>query len=144
MREPMPANPEGSTQHTQPSPSRQKAAEGADPARQDSNAEVINSLRRAWRPGATSTVRFRDRDAVLITDPRHVMHVLVQRQYNYQKRPAHRAQRLIGRGLLSSVDELWEKQRKLLHSQFTATAVRRHDSQITARRLSTDSHQRTS
>ncbi|MFH9954758.1 cytochrome P450 [Streptomyces roseolus] len=74
-------------------------------------------------PGAAPTV--------LVTDPDAVRHVLAQHPDRYVKR-SHRARVLVGDGVLSATGEAWQRQRRLLQSQFTGPGMRRYEGRITA------------
>ncbi|MCB5179773.1 cytochrome P450 [Streptomyces antimicrobicus] len=108
--------------------------------------ELEPALVRAWRAGGGELVHlfararerlggiaaFRLGDAhptVLVTDPRAVQHVLALRADRYVKR-SHRARLLIGDGVLAATGEAWQRQRRLLQSQFTGRGMRRHEQRI--------------
>ncbi|MFH8255306.1 cytochrome P450 [Streptomyces roseolus] len=74
-------------------------------------------------PGAAPTA--------LVTDPDAVRHVLAQHPDRYVKR-SHRARVLVGDGVLSATGEAWQRQRRLLQSQFTGPGMRRYEGRITA------------
>lgn len=74
-------------------------------------------------PGAPPTV--------LVTDPDAVRHVLAQHPDRYVKR-SHRARVLVGDGVLSATGEAWQRQRRLLQSQFTGPGMRRYEERIAA------------
>ncbi|MFE5791398.1 cytochrome P450 [Streptomyces sp. NPDC056503] len=74
-------------------------------------------------PGAAPTV--------LVTDPDAVRHVLAHHPDRYVKR-SHRARVLVGDGVLSATGDAWQRQRRLLQSQFTGTGMRRYEGRITA------------
>ncbi len=97
---------------------------------------VIDLLSQASRHGPVSSFELQGRRVVMVTQPPHVMHVLVHRADRYQKR-SHRAQDLLGQGLLSSAGELWARQRRLVQPQFTTRGMRQFEKDITgaARRM---------
>ncbi|WP_282692482.1 cytochrome P450 [Streptomyces sp. CC208A] len=74
-------------------------------------------------PGAPPTV--------LVTDPDAVRHVLVLHPDRYVKR-SHRARILVGDGVLSATGDAWQRQRRLLQSQFTGPGMRRYEERIAA------------
>ncbi|MBT2544177.1 cytochrome P450 [Streptomyces sp. ISL-44] len=67
---------------------------------------------------------------VLVTDPQAVQHVLALHPGRYVKR-SHRARVLIGDGVLAATGEAWQRQRRLLQSQFTGRGMRRYEQRIT-------------
>lgn len=68
--------------------------------------------------------------AVLVTGPQAVQHVLALRPDRYVKR-SHRARLLIGDGVLAATGDAWQRQRRLLQSQFTGPGMRRYERRIT-------------
>ncbi|MGW4778213.1 cytochrome P450 [Streptomyces filamentosus] len=72
-----------------------------------------------------------DGATVLVTDPDAVRHVLALHPDRYVKR-SHRARILVGDGVLSAAGDAWQRQRRLLQSQFTGTGMRRYERRITA------------
>ncbi|MFE2283513.1 cytochrome P450 [Streptomyces sp. NPDC059443] len=70
-----------------------------------------------------------ERPTVLVTAPQAIQHVLALRPQRYVKR-SHRARLLIGDGVLAATGEAWQRQRRLLQSQFTGTGMRRYEQRI--------------
>ncbi|MEU9232426.1 cytochrome P450 [Streptomyces subrutilus] len=83
------------------------------------------------RLGGVAGLRLGPRPAVLVTDPSAVRHVLALHPGRYVKR-SHRARLLIGDGVLAATGEAWQRQRRLLQSQFTGPGMRRYEQRITA------------
>ncbi|MFE5807092.1 cytochrome P450 [Streptomyces sp. NPDC056491] len=83
------------------------------------------------RLGGVAAFRLGPRPTVLVTEPEAVQHVLARHPGRYVKR-SHRARLLIGDGVLAATGEAWQRQRKLLQSQFTGTGMRRYEQRITA------------
>ena len=54
----------------------------------------------------------------LLFDPEHVLHVLQKNPANYLKDGYEHLEPMVGRGLLSSEDELWREQRRLIQPAF--------------------------
>ncbi|MFE1409640.1 cytochrome P450 [Streptomyces sp. NPDC058746] len=81
------------------------------------------------RLGGIAAFRLGPRPTVLVTDPAAVQHVLAHHPDRYVKR-SHRARLLIGDGLLAATGEAWQRQRRLLHSQFTGPGMRRYEQRI--------------
>ncbi|MGW4055276.1 cytochrome P450 [Streptomyces sp. NPDC004779] len=79
----------------------------------------------AFRPGPGAE------PTVLVTDPDAVRHVLAHHPDRYVKR-SHRARVLVGDGVLSATGDAWQRQRRLLQSQFTGRGMRRYEARITA------------
>ncbi|MER7507997.1 cytochrome P450 [Streptomyces lavendulae] len=67
---------------------------------------------------------------VLVTAPEAVRHVLALHPDRYVKR-SHRARLLIGDGVLAATGDAWQRQRRLLQSQFTGPGMRRYERRIT-------------
>ncbi|MEV7521351.1 cytochrome P450 [Streptomyces sp. NPDC091371] len=82
------------------------------------------------RLGGVAAFRLGPRPTVLVTDPVAVQHVLALHPGRYVKR-SHRARLLIGDGLLAATGEAWQRQRRLLQSQFTGPGMRRYEQRIT-------------
>ncbi|MGR4881128.1 cytochrome P450 [Streptomyces sp. LARHCF249] len=82
------------------------------------------------RLGGVAGLRLGPRPTVLVTDPRAVQHVLALHPGRYVKR-SHRARLLIGDGMLAATGEAWQRQRRLLQSQFTGRGMRRYEQRIT-------------
>ncbi|MEI5101788.1 cytochrome P450 [Streptomyces sp. PmtG] len=81
--------------------------------------------------GGVAALRLGPRPTVLVTEPEAVQHVLALHPDRYVKR-SHRARLLIGDGLLAATGEAWQRQRKLLQSQFTGRGMRRYEERISA------------
>ncbi|MDT9687373.1 cytochrome P450 [Streptomyces sp. P9(2023)] len=81
------------------------------------------------RLGGIAAFRLGPRPTVLVTDPQAVQHVLARQPGRYVKR-SHRARLLIGDGVLAATGEAWQRQRKLLQSQFTGRGMRRYEQRI--------------
>lgn len=69
------------------------------------------------------------RPTVLVTGPEAAQHVLALRPDRYVKR-SHRARLLIGDGVLAATGEAWQRQRRVLQSQFTGRGMRRYEQRI--------------
>ncbi|MFI8878965.1 cytochrome P450 [Streptomyces sp. NPDC055243] len=80
--------------------------------------------------GGVAAVRLGPRPTVLVTAPEAVQHVLALHPGRYVKR-SHRARLLIGDGVLAATGEAWQRQRRLLQSQFTGRGMRRYEQRIT-------------
>ncbi|QES47207.1 cytochrome P450 [Streptomyces venezuelae] len=92
--------------------------------------ELVELFARARsRLGGVAAFRLGPRPTVLVTDPQAVQHVLALRPDRYVKR-SHRARLLIGDGLLAATGEAWQRQRRLLQSQFTGPGMRRYEQRI--------------
>ncbi|WP_329376886.1 cytochrome P450 [Streptomyces sp. NBC_01351] len=99
---------------------------------QASGGELIDLFATAReRLGGVAAVRLGTRPTVLVTDPQAVQHVLALHPGRYVKR-SHRARLLIGDGILAATGEAWQRQRRLLQSQFTGRGMRRYEQRITA------------
>ncbi|MFE6164362.1 cytochrome P450 [Streptomyces sp. NPDC056486] len=81
------------------------------------------------RLGGVAAFRLGPRPTVLITSPEAVQHVLALNADRYVKR-SHRARLLIGDGVLAATGESWQRQRRLLQSQFTGPGMRRYEQRI--------------
>ncbi|MGW5865306.1 cytochrome P450 [Streptomyces sp. NPDC055239] len=81
------------------------------------------------RLGGVAAFRLGPRPTVLITAPEAVQHVLALHPGRYVKR-SHRARLLIGDGVLAATGEAWQRQRRLLQSQFTGPGMRRYEQRI--------------
>ncbi|MGW6568606.1 cytochrome P450 [Streptomyces sp. NPDC054975] len=81
------------------------------------------------RLGGVAAFRLGPQPTVLVTDPQAVQHVLALHPDRYGKR-SHRARLLIGDGVLAATGEAWQRQRKLLQSQFTGRGMRRYEQRI--------------
>lgn len=120
-----------------PSPAGRRLPE-LDPALvaqwQAGGGELIDLFAQAReRLGGVAAFRLGPRPAVptvLVTDPRAVQHVLALHPGRYVKR-SHRARVLIGDGVLAATGEAWQRQRRLLQSQFTGRGMRRYEQRIT-------------
>ncbi|MEU6883316.1 cytochrome P450 [Streptomyces sp. NPDC046712] len=115
------------------SPARRRVPE-LDPALvgqwQAGGGELVDLFAQAHeRLGGIASFRLGPRPTVLITDPRAVQHVLALRPDRYVKR-SHRARLLIGDGVLAATGEAWQRQRRLLQSQFTGRGMRRYEQRI--------------
>ncbi|MFF3314663.1 cytochrome P450 [Streptomyces sp. NPDC003035] len=82
------------------------------------------------RLGGVAAIRLGPRPTVLVTGPEAVRHVLALHPDRYVKR-SHRARLLIGDGVLAATGEAWQRQRRLLQSQFTGRGMRRYEQRIT-------------
>ncbi|WP_308120525.1 cytochrome P450 [Streptomyces bambusae] len=120
-----------------PSPSPSQAGRPVpelDPALvgawQAGGGELVDLFAQAQeRLGGVAAVRLGPRPTVLVTAPRAVQHVLALRPERYVKR-SHRARLLIGDGVLAATGEAWQRQRRLLQSQFTGRGMRRYEQRI--------------
>ncbi|MFD4247087.1 cytochrome P450 [Streptomyces sp. NPDC058525] len=81
------------------------------------------------RLGGVAAFRLGPDPTVLVTDPGAVRHVLALHPGRYVKR-SHRARLLIGDGVLAATGEAWQRQRRLLQSQFTGPGMRRYEQRI--------------
>lgn len=81
------------------------------------------------RVGGVAAVRLGPRPTVLVTEPAAVQHVLALNPDRYVKR-SHRARLLIGDGVMAATGEAWQRQRRLLQSQFTGRGMRRYEERI--------------
>lgn len=98
---------------------------------QTGGGQLIDLLTRAREQlGGIAAFRLGPRPTVLITDPGAVQHVLALHPDRYVKR-SHRARLLIGDGVLAATGEAWQRQRRLLQSQFTGRGMRRYEQRIT-------------
>ncbi|MFC8128397.1 cytochrome P450 [Streptomyces sp. NPDC057302] len=98
---------------------------------QDGGGELVDLFALAReRLGGVAAFRLGPRPTVLITDPEAVQHVLALHPDRYVKR-SHRARLLIGDGVLAATGEAWQRQRRLLQSQFTGRGMRRYEQRIT-------------
>ncbi|RSS65370.1 cytochrome P450 [Streptomyces sp. WAC06614] len=92
--------------------------------------ELVELFARAReRLGGVAGVRLGPRLTVVVTEPRAVQHVLALHPDRYVKR-SHRARLLIGDGVLAATGEAWQRQRRLLQSQFTGRGMRRYEQRI--------------
>ncbi|MGP3689489.1 cytochrome P450 [Streptomyces sp. IBSNAI002] len=92
--------------------------------------ELVELFARAReRLGGVAAFRLGPDPTVLVTDPRAVRHVLALHPGRYVKR-SHRARLLIGDGVLAATGEAWQRQRRLLQSQFTGPGMRRYEQRI--------------
>ncbi|MFD9903232.1 cytochrome P450 [Streptomyces sp. NPDC059063] len=117
-----------------PSPTGRRVPE-LDPALvgqwQTGGGELIDLFTQAHqRLGGVAAFRLGPRPTVLVTAPEAVQHVLALKPDRYVKR-SHRARLLIGDGLLAATGEAWQRQRRLLQSQFTGRGMRRYEQRIT-------------
>ncbi|MFF4428617.1 cytochrome P450 [Streptomyces sp. NPDC001513] len=96
----------------------------------DGGGELIDLFAQArQRLGGVAAFRLGPRPTVLVTGAPAVQHVLALRPDRYVKR-SHRARLLIGDGVLAATGEAWQRQRKLLQSQFTGPGMRRYEQRI--------------
>ncbi|WP_234327694.1 cytochrome P450 [Streptomyces sp. NRRL F-2664] len=79
--------------------------------------------------GGVAAFRLGPHPTVLLTAPDAVQHVLALRPERYVKR-SHRARLLIGDGVLAATGDAWQRQRRLLQSQFTGRGMRRYEERI--------------
>ncbi|MER6998186.1 cytochrome P450 [Streptomyces sp. NPDC000410] len=97
---------------------------------QADGAELVDLFAQAHeRLGGIAAFRLGPQPTVLLTDPQAVQHVLALHPGRYVKR-SHRARLLIGDGVLAATGEAWQRQRKLLQSQFTGRGMRRYEQRI--------------
>ncbi|MBT2481406.1 cytochrome P450 [Streptomyces sp. ISL-94] len=116
-----------------PSPAGRRVPE-LDPALvrewQAGGGEPIDLFTQAHeRLGGVAAFRLGPRPTVLVTAPQAVQHVLALHPDRYVKR-SHRARLLIGDGVLAATGEAWQRQRRLLQSQFTGRGMRRYEQRI--------------
>ncbi|WP_037878631.1 cytochrome P450 [Streptomyces sp. NRRL S-378] len=98
---------------------------------QAGEGELIDLFARAHaRLGGVAALRLGPHPTVLVTAPEAVQHVLALRPDLYVKR-SHRARLLIGDGVLAATGDAWQRQRRLLQSQFTGRGMRRWERRIT-------------
>ncbi|MFJ9822455.1 cytochrome P450 [Streptomyces sp. NPDC101151] len=90
--------------------------------------ELLSQVRERF--GGIAAFRLGPAPTVLVTDPQAVQHVLARHPDRYVKR-SHRARLLIGDGVLAATGAAWQRQRRLLQSQFTGTGMRRYEQRIT-------------
>src|SRR5262245_13601581 len=92
------------------------------PFQRDALALLVDSHRRYG-----DIVRFRLGPTVvhLLAHPDHVREVLIDRQPNYDKdtRSSRRIRRVTGPGLLTSNDDFWLRQRRLMQPAFHAKQI---------------------
>ncbi|WP_405451347.1 cytochrome P450 [Streptomyces erythrochromogenes] len=97
---------------------------------QAAGGELVDLFARARALlGGVAALRLGPRPTVLVTAPEAVQHVLALRPDLYVKR-SHRARLLIGDGLLAATGDAWQRQRRLLQSQFTGRGMRRYEQRI--------------
>ncbi|MFD9407710.1 cytochrome P450 [Streptomyces sp. NPDC059989] len=97
---------------------------------QAGGGELVDLFAQArQRLGGVAAFRLGPRPTVLVTAPQSVQHVLALHPDRYVKR-SHRARLLIGDGLLAATGEAWQRQRRLLQSQFTGRGMRRYEQRI--------------
>ncbi|MFC9294693.1 cytochrome P450 [Streptomyces sp. NPDC057011] len=118
-----------------PSPAERRVPE-LDPALvrewQAGGGELVDLFAQAQqRVGGVASFALGPRPTVLVTAPEAVQHVLARHPDRYVKR-SHRARLLIGDGVLAATGEAWQRQRRLLQSQFTGPGMRRYEQRITA------------
>lgn len=66
------------------------------------------------------------RPVFVLADPTHVRQVLQENHANYRRTPFHdQLKAVLGEGLLTSEDGLWNRQRRLLQPAFRAERIRR-------------------
>ncbi|WP_030671141.1 cytochrome P450 [Streptomyces sp. NRRL B-1347] len=98
---------------------------------QAGGGELVDLFTRAREQlGGVAAFRLGPRPTVLVTEPQAVQHVLALHPDRYVKR-SHRARLLIGDGVLAATGEAWQRQRRLLQSQFTGRGMRRYEARIT-------------
>ncbi|MET9378770.1 cytochrome P450 [Streptomyces sp. NPDC002992] len=117
-----------------PSPAGRRVPE-LDPALvgqwQAGGGDLVDLFAQACdRLGGVAAIRLGPRPTVLVTGPEAVRHVLALHPDRYVKR-SHRARLLIGDGVLAATGEAWQRQRRLLQSQFTGRGMRRYEQRIT-------------
>ncbi|MEU5951063.1 cytochrome P450 [Streptomyces sp. NPDC047525] len=117
-----------------PSPPGRRVPE-LDPAAvgqwQAGGGELIELFAQAREQlGGIAAFRLGPRPTVLVTAPEAVQHVLALHPDRYVKR-SHRARMLIGDGVLAATGDAWQRQRRLLQSQFTGRGMRRYEQRIT-------------
>jgi cytochrome P450 len=97
---------------------------------QAGGGELVDLLTQAHeRLGGVAGYRLGTRPTVVVTGPEAVQHVLALHPDRYVKR-SHRARLLIGDGVLAATGEAWQRQRRLLQSQFTGRGMRRYEQRI--------------
>ncbi|MFD7319759.1 cytochrome P450 [Streptomyces sp. NPDC059875] len=99
---------------------------------QAGGGELVDLFAQAHeRLGGVAAFRLGPHPTVLVADPLAVQHVLALHPDRYVKR-SHRARLLIGDGVLAATGEAWQRQRRLLQSQFTGRGMRRYEQRIGA------------
>ncbi|MCX5193292.1 cytochrome P450 [Streptomyces sp. NBC_00249] len=96
----------------------------------DGGGELVELFARAREQlGGVAAFRLGPGPSVLVTAPEAVQHVLAHHPDRYVKR-SHRARLLLGDGVLCATGEAWQRQRRLLQSQFTGRGMRRYEQRI--------------
>jgi cytochrome P450 len=124
----------GSLPSPSPSPAGRRVPE-LDPALveqwQAGGGDLVDLFAQACeRLGGVAAIRLGTGPTVLVTGPEAVRHVLALHPDRYVKR-SHRARLLIGDGVLAATGEAWQRQRRLLQSQFTGRGMLRYEQRIT-------------
>ncbi|HEY9373000.1 cytochrome P450 [Streptomyces sp.] len=90
---------------------------------------VVELLEEVRALGPVARVPFGAANAVLVSLPEAVHHVLALHPDRYVKR-SHRLAPLLGDGVLTASGEAWRTQRRLLQRHFTGQGIRRYDQAI--------------
>ncbi len=91
---------------------------GRDPLEVFERARALGDLVRLAVPGR--------HPVFAVAAPAHIRHVLQENHANYRRTPFHdQLKAVMGEGLLTSEDGLWQRQRRLLQPAFRAERIRR-------------------
>ncbi|WP_406861503.1 cytochrome P450 [Streptomyces sp. HUAS MG47] len=96
---------------------------------QERGGSVFELLGRVREAGPVARVSLGSADAVLVSLPEAVHHVLALHPERYVKR-SHRLAPLFGGGVLTAAGEAWRSQRRLLQRYFTGQGIRRFEPAI--------------
>lgn len=89
----------------------------------------------AWRAyGDVFRMKLGTRYTYVLTRPEQVKYVLAENRRNYNKGAGYKNVRegVMGKGLLTSEGEFWQRQRKLIQPLFTAKAVTQYAAEMTS------------
>ncbi|MFG2329513.1 cytochrome P450 [Streptomyces sp. NPDC048604] len=115
------------TSHRAPAPPALSPAVVAD--WQAGGGSVFELLSLVNALGPVARVSFGAVDAVLVSQPEAVHHVLALHPERYVKR-SHRLAPLLGGGVLTASGDPWRAQRRLLQRHFTGQGIRRFEGAI--------------